>query len=387
MKTAFFHDGPLNIDINGNHHNGVLNDKIIDRYFFFTDELIVATRSNIIKDENPVSIIKHENVSFVELPNLGSIKGQFSRKKECKKRIKEVVKNADFIIARVPSLIGGLAIYECKKQGKYFITEVVGCPWDSYRSHSILGKMIAPIEYLKLRRQVAISPLVMYVTSTFLQKRYPTKGDSIGCSDVFIETVNSEDLSNRINRIKEKRTKFVIGTCGIVDVKYKGQEHVIKAIQILKNKGIEIEYQLIGPGNPDRVQRIAIDKNVSEQLHVLGPVSHEEVFKWLDEIDIYIQPSDTEGLCRALIEALSRGCPCIASNVGGNPELVNEEYLFSKGDYRHLAELIEKLYKDKNEMIKESKCNFERSKNYDIEILKEKRNSFYNKYIVNSTDL
>lgn len=47
-------------------------------------------------------------------------------------------------------------------------------------------------------------------------------------------------------------------------------------------------------------------------------------------MDIYIQPSDTEGLPRALLEAMSRGLPCLGTDVGGIPELLDKEFLFSK---------------------------------------------------------
>lgn len=103
---------------------------------------------------------------------------------------------------------------------------------------------------------------------------------------------------------------------------------------------------------------------------------HEEVFKWLDDIDIYIQPSDTEGLSRALIEAMSRGCPCIASNAGGNIELINKEYIFKKKNVRELINCIINIF-PKEKMMKESKTNYIKSKQFTKELLNTKRIKFY----------
>lgn len=68
---------------------------------------------------------------------------------------------------------------------------------------------------------------------------------------------------------------------------------------------------------------------IVNKVKFLGLLDIEDVNKYLEKIDIYIQPSRTEGLSRALVEAMSRGCFCIASKVGGNPELIEEKYLYN----------------------------------------------------------
>ena len=53
-------------------------------------------------------------------------------------------------------------------------------------------------------------------------------------------------------------------------------------------------------------------------------VWEDKVFEWLDTIDLYVQPSLTEGMPRAAIEAMSRGCPVVVSDVGGLKNLVDK---------------------------------------------------------------
>ena len=49
------------------------------------------------------------------------------------------------------------------------------------------------------------------------------------------------------------------------------------------------------------------------------------IFEFLDSLDLYLQFSrGGEGLPRALVEGMSRGCPAIGSTVGGIPELLTE---------------------------------------------------------------
>jgi glycosyltransferase involved in cell wall biosynthesis len=102
------------------------------------------------------------------------------------------------------------------------------------------------------------------------------------------------------------------------------------------------------------------------------------VFEFMDEIDIYIQPSKQEGLPRAIVEAMSRGCPVIASNIAGIPELISKDALFTPGKIIELKELILSLKKEKLKVWAIE--NFERSKNFQTEILNNKRLSFYNEF-------
>lgn len=99
-----------------------------------------------------------------------------------------------------------------------------------------------------------------------------------------------------------------------MNLKTKGQHDVIRALGELKKRGdTNYEYQLVGLGDESFLRSIA--KNTMLRMKwFLGGKTHDEVFQWLDNIDIYVQPSYQEGLCRAIVEAMSRGCPVICLN-------------------------------------------------------------------------
>ena len=52
--------------------------------------------------------------------------------------------------------------------------------------------------------------------------------------------------------------------------------------------------------------------------------STDRVDDWLQHVDIFVLPSMSEALSNALMEAMACGCCPIASNVGGNPELIED---------------------------------------------------------------
>ncbi len=73
----------------------------------------------------------------------------------------------------------------------------------------------------------------------------------------------------------------------------------------------------------------------------------------LGESDIFVLPSYSEGLSNALMEAMSSGCACIASDVGGNAFLIQNGvsgFLFNPGDRAALEAHIRRLLGDPHKM-------------------------------------
>src|SRR5699024_742855 len=132
----------------------------------------------------------------------------------------------------------------------------------------------------------------------------------------------------KISRMK-KNEKIVIGTTAALDVRFKGQQYIIKALSELKKQGAtNFEYQLVGSGSASYLESVAKKYNISNQVKILGSMTHEDVFDWLENIDIYTQPSRQEGLPRALIEAMSRGLPSFGARTAGIPELLEDDFIF-----------------------------------------------------------
>jgi glycosyltransferase involved in cell wall biosynthesis len=148
-------------------------------------------------------------------------------------------------------------------------------------------------------------------------------------------------------------------------------------MKLLRERGVRVTYELVGSGDPARLRALASDLLVGDSVVFLGEKSRDEVLLWMRGLDLYVQPSRSEGLPRAMIEAMSCALPCIASDVGGIPELIPREYLFHHGELSafRIAELIAGLDTEKlNEM---SERNFNKSKEYDPDVLDERRNAFF----------
>ena len=356
MKVVFLHSHKFRKIENTYYSLGGLSDRVLERYAKYSEKVVVLAR--IIEEEKSS---KNNKYSMITNPKV-EIKDY---RKMSNKELKKIITSADRVIARLPCMISLRGIQIAKKEKIKYLIEVVGCAWDAYWNHSLKGKIVAFFMFLFMRASIKNAPKVLYVSNTFLQKRYPTNGEAIACSDVVLNEPEEQILINRINRINDmkKQSKIVIGTIGAVNVKHKGQQYVIKVIQELKKEGFDIEYQIVGSGNNQYLRKIVDRLNIQENIKFIGSLPHENIFTWLDNLDIYIQPSNTEGLCRALIEAMSRACPCIASDAGGNIELIDNEFVFKKKKIKDLKRKIILLINDEY-LKQQSKSNFKKSFEY-----------------------
>lgn len=379
MEISFFLDAKL-IEKEGKYYtSGAVTREYLNKHRFSDkDTLVVVTRKEKnVQLEKEMSISSDKNIKFITFN---------SYKEAWKKResIKKVVLESQLVYTKLPASIGMIAMHYILKYDKKHIVEMVGCPYDSLNNYgSILGKILAPIMYFINRYYVKKAQNVMYVTDKFLQKRYPNKNNNIGCSDVNIENIDEIILNKRLKKISKfnKNNTIKIGLIGSLNVNYKGHEIAFKSISKLKDK-YDIELHLLGTGNKEKWSNLINKLNIKDNIYFDGTLpSGESVYKWIDELDIYIMPSLLEGLPRALVEAMSRGCPCIGTKTGGIIELLPNEMMIKKKDFKDLTQKIEKILNNKDLMEKCAIQNFNKSKEYLKDNLAKKRNYFYNKIL------
>ncbi len=371
MKLLFVHDHKFRKVNNRLYSTGGLSNEVLSRYSKYATHVTVIAR--ILSEENSDS--QWSKIIDEKISILG---GKYTYYPGLKKEINA----CDKIVVRMPSILGLHALKLNRKIKKPCLIEMVGCAWDAlWNSNSIIGKIIAPYMFFQNKYEIKNASYVLYVTDEFLQNRYPTNGKSIGCSDVELRDFDDNVLFHRCQSINQCNEKKVLGTIAATNVKYKGQQDVIKALGKLKHQGkLNYEYQLVGSGNQNFLKGIAKKNGVEEQIKFISGLPHEKIFQWLDTIDIYIQPSRVEGLPRALIEAMSRGLPVIGTNVGGIPEVIEKPYLItnSRGKVNEIVDILENLSKEN--MIEQAKRNYKYIQKFERKKLQCIRDMFYKEF-------
>jgi len=107
-------------------------------------------------------------------------------------------------------------------------------------------------------------------------------------------------------------------------VKIKGHRHLIQALAELRVSGISARLDVVGDG-PLRaqLQTQASELGVDGHVKFHGVLSRERVAAMMGVADIFVLPSLWETQGCALIEAMTCGCPAVATDVGGVPEVLD----------------------------------------------------------------
>jgi glycosyltransferase involved in cell wall biosynthesis len=382
-SLLYVHDGPLRFYSNGQK---IITDNILDlnlRYSFLAKDVTFMYRGRYTNIEMPENKII-PNINTIIIPTFNHPAKLYNYFSACKK-IKLQLRNFDCLIIRLPSSLGSVALRYARKYKIPYIVEVVACPWDVLFNYSFVGKIYAPFAYFKMKRNIKVSEYVIYVTQNFLQKRYPTIGKSVNISNVYLKNVDERNVleKSKLFTKKNKNNQIIFCTLAALNVPYKGHDTVLKALKEIKMHGYNFQYIIAGSGDNIFIKKQISKYDLNENVQINGFLYSEQVNEILNRTDIYIQPSKTEGLPRAMIEAMSKGCVCLGTNVGGIPELLNKEFLFEAGNNHELAEMIQNVVENYN-MGEISLTNYYQALNYNIDNLNSKRIEFYNQFLTNN---
>lgn len=113
--------------------------------------------------------------------------------------------------------------------------------------------------------------------------------------------------------------------------------------------------------------------------------STRQVTGWLHAIDIFVLPSLSEALSNSLMEAMACGCCSVASDVGGNPELIahgERGLLFEKGNADSLTAALEQLIQNDSlrRKLASNGCEFLHS-NFSIQTAAKRMGDIYSKIL------
>ena len=372
MKVLFVYSS-LVLEKNGDNYYHNFLGTIIKRYSIF-GKLTVCT-SCVEVNKNKQERVDMSNVRHVAIVKENTVK-RLLDKSYNNHIIKEEIQKCDFLIVHQPDSVASRAAHYAKKLKIPYLSVVVGCPWDSYWNFNWCGKLVAPFAYFNTKRTIRQSNYVIYVTEKFLQSRYPSKAPQIACSDVVTTEIDSTICEVRRQNLNNKTKASVLNilTLGGLDVPFKGQIYIIKAISNLNKRGFNYHYYVAGKGNGTALKQQADKLGIRDNFHILGIVSHDKIYETMSEMDIYAQPSKLEGLPRSLVEAMSCGMPAIGANVGGIPELLQDDVLFDKGNIRQIEKI---LSCDPSRWTEKVEINYIRSKDYNYNNLEKRRNEFF----------
>lgn len=268
----------------------------------------------------------------------------------------------DFLLEQINPAV---RIFKLRRQkGSYSPVPVLKLNWLLYR----LNPDVIHVHSSALLRIIALRAgrgLFLTVHDLHIPLEHAGRGTQL----IAISEAVKTDIQQRTGRVAmtipngipmdkiEKRTRrasFVGKNMRIVqvsrlDVEKKGQDILIKAVALLKERGIEnIEVDFIGEGRSEpRLRQLVQEYCVGNQINFLGLCDRQYIYSHLKEYDLMCHPARYEGFGLTVAEGIAAMLPVLVSDEGGPYEIIKYGelgYAFRMEDVTDCANQIEYIY-------------------------------------------
>lgn len=285
-------------------------------------------------------INKYKFIPIV-VPRTRKLLFSFTGMKKFVKKIRDI--SPDIIHIEGLQLIGFCSMLACKLAGiKHTVVAVHGSSLKAIQISKFEKMVYRKIEEYTLKNATAIYGVSQYVIQWDNIKKYQTK-----CFGYIYNMAPSINIKNDNYRLREelsiKKNEIIITSTARI-VSEKGFPVLCEAIKKLKEKN-GIKFLIVGNGSYlVQMKQEVIESGLEDKVIFLG--YRKDVMRILQDTDIFVMPSLHETLCISLIEAGLMGIASVASNVGGIPEVIIDNYngfLVPPGDCDAIVEALTKL--------------------------------------------
>ena len=201
-----------------------------------------------------------------------------------------------------------------------------------------------------------------------IKRHYPSYARLYGESEEHFETsystitLSEEAFTGPRDYMGKKHLALVLSSVAM-NSERKGEKILIEIVSKLRKRKYDVEAIIIGDGKlRSSFERYAEEKNVKEYITFTGllPTS-DDVRLVMLKADVFVFPTQGEGLPRGIIEAMAIGLPVLSTPAGGIAELIESKYLFSPTDTDGFADAICRLLENTGELNMMSKKNYYKS--------------------------
>lgn len=293
------------------------------------------------------------------------------------KQCRNAAEGCDRILYRAPQLESYLIYLFARKKGIPYAVEVVIDP-------ATMNNKGKQLNIWLLKHMISKANGVSYVTKHYLQNLYPCRAILKGqTQNYFTEYYTSGTIDKVLDIPKTYPPKNgifkLLHVANSISSESKGHRSFIKVVKYLVDKGCNVCGICVGDGpKVGEFKNLAVSLGIGEHVQFTGRIGEKEkLYQKMEECDLMLFPTSAEGLPRVLIEAMSRGLPCLSTPVCGIPELLEDQFLFEKDDISGFGEKIEYLIEHPEELNAISKINLSVAREYLQSALEERRTKFY----------
>lgn len=268
-------------------------------------------------------------------------------------------RRADIVYAQDPMSVGLPAACAASVLRKKFVLKIVGdYAWEqSTQRFSYEGTieqfqkdedlLIFPLVMRGIERWVAKRASTVVVPSKYLGRIVQKWGIPKKRITVVYNGIESErvGLKQVIRGLLKFRGKLLVSISRLVP--WKGFKKVIEVHAELKKRIPDLTLLIVGTGpDAETLEGHARNLGVIDSVIFTGNVERAVALRYMKAADVFVLNTRYEGFSHLLLEAASVGVPIVTTQVGGNPEFIEDNvngYLTKPDDTKALTHRIEKL--------------------------------------------
>jgi glycosyltransferase involved in cell wall biosynthesis len=314
-----------------------------------------------------------DDIDVVPVPYYVGVAGLLRALPRMVPAVVRAVARADVLVLRVPGAVGLLGAVAATMLRRRYAAEVVGDPAQVLEAGvlGVPGRAVGGLVRAAMRWAVRRAVAVRYVTERTLQRAYPPAG---GAPTAVVSNVRLDPGSFVAAPRTSPPAGLRVVTVGSQEQLYKGHDVLLRALRHLADDGLAVTGVFAGGGRRhDELVALAESLGLADRVKFTGVVhDRDRIRELLDSASVFALPSRTEGLPRALLEAMARALPAVASDVGGIPELLDRGRLVPVDDDRALAAALSELLCDKEVWAGQSARNLRVARRYELWRLEER---------------
>ncbi len=232
--------------------------------------------------------------------------------------------------------------------GREHLRQALGCPIvASFRGYDInLSGLMESNYYEALWKGVSS----VHFLGEALKRRAVERGFSPRSSHVLIPpSIDIDYFSPPTGERKRGEPRLRILSVGRMTWE-KGYEHAMAAIAKLRDRGVDMEYRVIGDG--PLMEGLCFQRyrlGLEGVVTFLGAMDRSRVREEMRACDLFLHASVSEGFCNSVLEAQAMEIPVVCSDAGGLPENVEDGVtgkVVPRRDAEALAEALARLAMD-----------------------------------------
>ena len=158
--------------------------------------------------------------------------------------------------------------------------------------------------------------------------------------------IDNAAFQPRNQKSKIKNQKFIIITAGRI-APVKNLDILIKATEILKNKGLNFEVKIAGAPvlESDKIyfnklEELVKEKNLESEIKFIGPIPYKDIAEFYQQGNLFVNFSDTGSLDKAVLEAMVSGLLILTSNEAFK-DILAEKYFTNKNPQEIAGKIIQ----------------------------------------------